>query len=277
LLLAEHVEYACAVMWANENCAVSTAANGISSMERLRRALIRGSIPDLTVPLSNRSRHMFFAAKKVRVHADPSQGRKPYVGFWRVRYISTELQRRYDLHNQWVYARADPDDERVIYLYNEAGIELCRAHGEGRWGIIPHDARMRRMALNGINKAEFEEMPHDGPLLALFASLQRDASKSPAAALKLAHCIAVLGRAMEGRAETASLVAAILGEGSTLEAATYLGEAANSADGQGQAGSPAQPAAAQPPTGGAPTRGLAPTSASPPKLVPRNAIRRAAA
>jgi len=268
LLRAEEVEHAYAVMMANENGASATAAHGIPSLERLRRALIRGAIKATPVPLSHRFRHMFFPARRVMVHAQPEDTRRPYVNYDRIRYTSTELQRRYDLNGQYLYARADEDDLRVILLFDEKGAEVCRAHGEGRWGLIPHDRRMRRMALRNIDKAALGRMPQDGPLLSLFARLQRDAPAKPSAALQLAHCLAVLGRHFEGETIDVAWLGHLLATGSSLEAAALLrppvpstGSASASA-----AAAAALPAAVPP----------AVVQNAQPQMVPRNAVRRAA-
>ncbi len=116
--------------------------------------------------------------------------------------------------------RYEPDDLHVIVLFHENGAEICRAHGEGRWGVLPHDIRMRNMALRNIDKASFERMPQDGPLTALFACLQRDAPTKPSAALKLAHCLAVLGRHFTGETVDPGFVSQLIGSGSILDAAT---------------------------------------------------------
>ncbi len=275
LLRVEELEHAYGVMMANENGAVSSAANGIPSLERLRRALVRGAIKALPVPLSNRVRHMFFPAKKLRVHAKPNDERRPYVNYDRIRYTSTELQRRYDLNGKYLYARADQDDLRVIILYDERGSEVCRAHGEGRWGLIPHDRRMRTMALRNVDEAAFEKMPQDGPLLALFARLQRDAPSQPSAALQLAHCLAVLGRHFQGETIDVAWLGHLLSTGSVLDAVAHVQPAANSpvmAPAAGEsAGAPTVVLVTQPPAP-PPTVAPAPTEG----MVPRNAVRRAA-
>lgn len=267
LLRAAEIEHAYAVMMANENGTSATAAHGIPPLERLRRALIRDAIKATPVPLSNRFRHMFFPAKRVKVHAHPEDTRRPYVNYDRIRYTSTELQRRYDLNGQYLYARADEDDLRVILLFDEKGAEVCRAHGEGRWGLIPHDRRMRRMALRSIDKAAFERMPQDGPLLSLFASLQRDAPTRPSAALQLAHCLAVLGRHFEGEAIDVAWLGHLLASGTTLEAAALLRPPATAkapdARAETQASTPSPPASTVAPF-------------PPTQMVPRNAVRRAA-
>jgi hypothetical protein len=277
LIRADEIEHAYAVMMGNENGAVATAAHGIPPLERLRRALIRGAITAAPVALSSRCRHMFFPSRRVLVHAKADDTRRPYVNYDRIRYSSTELQRRYDLNGKYLYARADEDDLRVIILFDDKGAEVCRAHGEGRWGLIPHDRRMRRMALRNIDKAQFENMPQDGPLLALFASLQRDAPSKPSAALQLAHCLAVLGRHFQGETIDTAWLGHLLATGSTLDAAAYMD--------QPSANSPAM--AATPPTSG-PAATPAQIAASAPvnvppgalpsaeQLVPRNAVRRAA-
>ena len=228
LLRSDEVEHAYHVMCGNENGSASMAAHGIPSLERLRRAVIRGAINAVSVPLASRMRHMYFPSTPIRVHADLEKGRKPYINFMRIRYSSTELQRRYDLKGNHVFARSDPDDLRVIVLFDAGGAEICRAHGEGRWGVLPHDSRMRRMAMKSIDKATFERMPQDGPLAALFARLQREAPSKPSAALQLAHCLAVLGRHMEGEEMDASLLSALIADGDGVMEATLLsGQAAN--------------------------------------------------
>ena len=79
--------------------------------------------------------------KRILVLADLKKGGKLYVNFMRIRYSSVELQRRSDLKGSHVFARSDPDDLRVIALLDAEGAEICRARGEGRWGVLPHASR----------------------------------------------------------------------------------------------------------------------------------------
>ena len=225
LVRTRELEYAYYVMLANENGSPATATHGVPANDRLRRALMLGSIKTQPVSLSKQIRHMFFPAKKLTVHASDADGRKPYVNFERVRYSSAELQRRYDLNNKKVYACIDPADLRVILLVRDDGTEICRAFAEGRWGVIPHDLRMRRMANREIDKAQYGVMPHDGPLAALLARLQEEAPTKPSAALEFAHCLAVFGRSIGGSALDPSWLAKLIGEGRLLQAAALINPA----------------------------------------------------
>jgi putative transposase len=278
LVRTNELEYAYYVMMGNENGSPSTAAHGIPSNERLRRALIVGSIKTQPVSLSKQIRHMFFPAKKVTVHASDSDGRKPYVNYDRVRYSSAELQRRYDLNNQKVWACADPDDLRVIILVRDDGTEICRAIGEGRWGTLIHDVRMRRMALRGIDKAQRERMPQDGPLTALMARLQAEAPLKPSAALAYAHCLSVIGRHVKGDSLDAEWLAKLVGSGMVLEAAAKLTPSAAAPQTANDSGpTPTDGAARQLQQGpGIVTNASsAPAANSPMPMQPRRAVRRA--
>lgn len=266
LLCADHVEKAMTVLAANENGVPSTAAHGIPALERLRRAVLRGAIHAAPVALGNRVRHMFFPGKEVRVHVDFEHGRKPFVNFERVRYSSPQLQKRYDLANKMVLARFDPDDLRGIILFSMDGLEICRAAAEGRWGLIPNDMRMRKMTQKAIDKAAFGRMPQDGPLTALFATLQREAPTSPSAAARLAHCISVIGRHMlNAVSNPAEWVAKLFAEGESIEAAAMCRPAANGPSMEGDEAAAQHASALQ---------GVPPPSSS--GMQPRNAIRRIA-
>lgn len=210
LVHAEDFDACYFMLLANENATPNMASFGIPPLERLRRAVARDAIRAEPVSLSKRLRHTFFPSKPAKVHADD---RKPYINFMRIRYSSQELQMRYDLVGKNAYVCYDPDDLRVVILYGERGEELCRAYGEGRWGIIPHDLRMRNMSLRNIDKRARERMPQDGPLEFLFARLQADAPSKPSAALQYAHCLAVLGRHIKGEAVDATLLANLLSQG----------------------------------------------------------------
>lgn len=216
LVKAEDLEHAYYVMLANENGMATTAGFGIAPLERLRRAVARGAIRAVPISLTKRLRHAFFPAKPVLVHAGD---RKPYVNFDRVRYHSDEFERRYDLVGKYLYACCDPDDLRVLVLYAESGAEICRVYGEGRWGVIPHDRRMRQMALRNIDKQARGRMPQDGPLVALFARLTTHAASQPKAALQLAHCLAVLGRHTLGEHVDPVWLSKLVADGMVLDAA----------------------------------------------------------
>lgn len=280
LIRTAELEYAYYVMMANENGSPATATHGVPANERLRRALIVGSIKTQPVSLSKQIRHMFFPAKQVVVHASVSEGRKPYVNYDRVRYSSVELQRRFDLNNKQVWACADPADLRVIILVRDDGTEICRACGEGRWGVIPHDRRMRRMALRGIDAAQRARMPQDGPLTALFARLQEEAPVKPSAALEFAHCLAVIGRHVKGQVMDSSWLAALVGAGRVLQAAAGFKSAVSTAAANEPlaeaTGSSKAPASSQPTgtTDGQPN--ATPQSPGVARLEPRRAVRRAA-
>ena len=207
---------------------------------------------------------MFFPPKSVTVRVDLASGRKPHVNFMRVRYSSPELQRRYDLNGKKVLARFDPDDLRILVLFGLDGAEICRVHGEGRWGLLPHDIRMRQMALRNIDRAAEGRMPQDGPLEALLASLEREATSSPSAASRLGHCLAVIGRHIQGVANTtAAWFAQLAAGGNTLDAAALCRPAANN-------GSMEDPAA----PGNPPLPESPPAAPAPSAMQPRNAIRR---
>jgi len=269
LLVLSEVEHGYWAMLANENASATHATNGIPGLERLRRALIMGQIRAVAVSLSYQCRHMFFPAVKVRVIADIKHGRKPYVIYGRrVRYSSAALQARWDLVGKCLYLRRDPDDLRVVILFDEAGNEVCRAHGEGRWGILPHDERMRQMAFRALEQQERGRMPHDGPLSALFATLQDRAPTSPDAALKLAHCLAVLGRHVKGESVDPAYIAQLVGTGSLHEAAQLCVGPANDPTAMPPMSGPRQARIA--PYAAA----AAPAAAAP--LIPRAAVRRAA-
>jgi putative transposase len=267
LLLASELEHAYWAMLANENASVTHATNGVPGLERLRRAVIMGKVRAAPISLSYQTRHMFFPALKVRVHADLKHGRKPFVyGGRRVRYSSPALQMRYDLVGEFLYLKRDPDDLRVVILFDERGNEVCRAHGEGRWGMVPHDERMRAMAFRALSKQDKERMPHDGPLAALFAQLQAEAETSSSAALKLAHCLSVLGKHFHGEAVDAQYVAQLIGSGEIVQAAALCKPAANDPSSQRRS-------ALRPETPRGPDRPLGDES---PRTVPRPAVRRAA-
>jgi len=276
LVRTREIEYAYYVMLANENGSPATATHGVPSNERLRRALILGSIKTQPVSLSKQIRHMFFPAKKLTVHASDADGRKPYVNFERVRYSSAELQRRYDLNNKKVYACFDPADLRVIILVREDGTEICRAYAEGRYGVIPHDLRMRRWANREIDKAQYGVMPHDGPLAALLARLQEEAPTKPSAALEFAHCLAVFGRHMKGAAVDPSWLAKLIGEGRVLQAAAVINPAfAAAAANDGASQSPSKPSSpdAKDPTQTANDSPASYALGAPKRMEPRRAVR----
>jgi hypothetical protein len=266
LLRVDAIEFAYHVMLSNQNGHPSTAAHGIPALERLRRAVLRDSIKAQPMPLSTRMRHMFFPRQRVRVLADLEHGRRPYVSFKRIRYSSPELQRRFDLIRQKVWARFDPDDLRVIVLYDDAGLEICRCFGEGRWGQIPHDERMRRLAMRNIDRASFGTMPHDSPLAALFARLQDQSPTQPSAALQLAHCLAVLGRHVKGDGLATSELARLIAGDAALEVTALTRPAANEPQEESGSSKSTQP---RPAAEASPE----PQAARP---VPRAAVRRAA-
>lgn len=256
LVRAEDLEHAYYVMVANENGMATTAAFGIAPLERLRRAVTRGAIRAVPISLTKRLRHAFFPAKRVLVHAGD---RKPYINFDRVRYHSDEFERRYDLVGKYLYACCDPDDLRVLVLYAESGAEICRVYGEGRWGVIPHDHRMRKMALRNIDKQARGRMPQDGPVVALFARLTQDAETQPKAALQLAHCLAVLGRHTLGEYVDPVWLSKLVADGMVLDAAAQCEPTSRQSP---------SPASSKPAAATGPSAPRSPKSATPPADAP---------
>jgi hypothetical protein len=270
LVRAEVFDACYYMLLANENASCTMASFGIPAIERMRRAVARNAIDAQPISLTKRMRHTFFPSVPALVHAGD---RKPYINFKRIRYTSKELQMRHDLVGKYLYVCCDPSDLRVVVLYSERGDEVCRAHGEGRWGVIPHDVRMRNMALRNIDKQALRRMPQDAPLELLFARLEGEAPSKPSAALQYAHCLAVLGQHLQGDQVDAVRIAELLATcRSGMDAAQLCAPALPTADSQ-DASSEKPKAAARRKREVASEAPPAPESDPYAQMKPRNAVR----
>jgi putative transposase len=179
---------------ANTNAAPHAASNGIAPLERMRRMLARGQLTGVLVPVESRRRHMFSAPIKVTVRSDLKRGRKPFIVFKRVRYSSALLQNRFDLVNQPLWLHYDSDDLRVVVLFAPNGAELGPVRAVGRWGLIPHDLRIRNMAMKLLDEAQQGTMPHDCPVMSLLAHLRNGAPRDKRTGLQYAYVMEYLQR-----------------------------------------------------------------------------------
>jgi len=204
LVRAVELEQVIDVYVANTNVSAHGASIGQAPVERLRRLVERGQLSGVLVPVEGRRPHMFSAPIKVTVRVDLKAGRKPFIVFKRVRYGSTLLQNRFDLVKHALWLHYDSDDLRVVHLFNVDSTELGPVRASGRWGLIPHDIRIRNMFMKLLDAAQLSTMPQDCPVMALLAHLQNGAPKDKRIALNYAYVMEYLQRHIGG-AEVAAL------------------------------------------------------------------------
>lgn len=213
LVRAVELEQVIDVYVANTNVTAHGASNGIAPIERLRRLVERGQLSGVLVPVEARRPHMFSAPVKVTVRMDLKAGRKPFIVFKRVRYGSTLLQNRFDLVKRSLWLHCDSDDLRVVHLFMPDSTELGPVRASGRWGLIPHDTRIRNMFMKLLDAAQLSTMPQDCPVMALLAHLQNGAPKDKRVALNYAYVMEYLqrhiGSAEVGALQTDAMLAAV--------------------------------------------------------------------
>ncbi|MGY4829133.1 hypothetical protein ACVNIS_11190 [Sphaerotilaceae bacterium SBD11-9] len=181
----EHVLH---VYLANQNATPSAGAGYVPVLERLRRQLEAGAFKPTYLPVSKRRAHFFNGIYPVNVKNDLKNRRLPYINFRGVRYSSEALQRHY-VPNTRLWVRFDPRDLRVLLAFQTDGSEFGTLTAMGKWGLFPHDVRIRKLFLRLKREGELGERPEDEPLEALFAHLRAGAPRDRKKGLQLAYLI----------------------------------------------------------------------------------------
>ncbi|MFC6520990.1 hypothetical protein ACFQAT_15830 [Undibacterium arcticum] len=140
-LLAEAIHVYCA----NENASPMAGAGHIPPLTRLRRLVQSGAVHIAYLPESKRKAHFFSQPVQVKIRVELTRGRRPFFIFKGVRYSSTELQKRVSWKGKSMWVRPDHNDLRTLLLFKDTGEEFDVVRAQGRWGVIPHDARIRQM------------------------------------------------------------------------------------------------------------------------------------
>jgi hypothetical protein len=167
-ILAEAIHVYCA----NENARPMAGSGQIPPLTRLRRLIQSESIHIAYLPESKRKRHFFSQPIQVKIRVELSKGRRPFFIYKGIRYSSTELQKRVSWKGRPMWVRPDYHDLRTLLMFKDNGEEFDMARAQGRWGVIPHDARIRQMYRKYKTAGLLEGMPQDGPLDALFHYLR---------------------------------------------------------------------------------------------------------
>lgn len=192
-LRTDELEQVINVYLQNQNATASAGAGYISSLERLRRQLEAGAFKPTYLPVNKRKAHFFNTIHPVTVKVDLANKRLPFINFLGARYTSEALQRLYTA-NARMWVRFDPSDLRVLLAFMPDGAEFGPLTACGKWGLFPHDVRIRKLFLRLKRDSELGLRPEDEPLEALFAHLRAGAPRDRKKALQLAYLVDYMGR-----------------------------------------------------------------------------------
>jgi len=207
LIRVEELEHTMDVYFANRNGLPVPASNHVAPLGRLRYAVTHGLLDPVVLPPDKRHAHAFGLRRVVSVRGFLSKGRRPFVMFLKTRYRGPALKSFAGLVGKRLTVRVSAQDLRTIVAFDENGMELGVLRAEGKWGVLPHDLRIRQMFAKLRRANSLSEQAEDDPLRALFAHLNKGAPRDATQAAQLAHLVGYLkGYASE---LTDSVVAAI--------------------------------------------------------------------
>ena len=192
LIRVEELEHTMDVYFANRNGLPHAASNDVAPLERLKYALSKGILDPVVLPPDKRHAHVFGFRREVTVRADLSKGRRPFVNFLKLRYRGPVLTSFAGFVGKRLIVRASPLDLRTIVAFDQNGLELGTLRAEGKWGVLPHDLRIRNLFQKLRRENSLSEQAEDQPLRALFAHLNKGAQRDKTQAAQMAHLLQYL-------------------------------------------------------------------------------------
>lgn len=185
----EALEHTIDVYFANRNGLPHAASDNVAPLARLKYALSQKHVEPVMLPSQKRHAHFFGIRREVTVRGNVSDGRRPFVVFLKVRYRGPALTAFAGLIGTKLVARAGLRDLRTIRVFDVKGAELGELRAEGKWGVLPHDARIRNLIHKQKRQSEFGERAEDDPLRKLLASLASCAPADSGRAAELAYLL----------------------------------------------------------------------------------------
>ncbi len=188
----EELDHLIDVYFANRNGTPHHASNYVSPLERLTQAARYGLLNPIVLPPDKRHAHFFGLRLEVTVRAELTKGRRPFVNFLGKRYQGPSLKSFAGLVGTKLIARASTRDLRTLILFDIKGVELGALRAEGKWGVLPHDYRIRKLFLHLRQQNMIGKHAEDDPLRALFTHLNNGAPRDAKQAAQLAHLLGYL-------------------------------------------------------------------------------------
>ncbi|RPJ98116.1 hypothetical protein EH11_04196 [Bacillus subtilis] len=138
--------------------------NNLTPLEAMKQRIFREGPPRV---LNEQMREHFTLLNikaKRKIQGGYKKGRRPYIYFEGVVYTNEVLANSSSLAGQSLFILANSDDLRSIKAFFEDGSELGILTAKGKWGILPHDLKMRRaiFKLRRDRKIYFTE--HQNPI-----------------------------------------------------------------------------------------------------------------
>jgi len=192
LIRVEDLEHTVDTYFANRNGLPHPASGHTAPLRRLRYMLSRKLFEPQVLPPDKRHAHVFGPRSLAVVHSDLSKSRQPYVWFIGKRYRGQAIMGFAGYKDKKVVIRANPADLRTVVAYDEQGVELGVLRAEGKWGVVPHDLRMRRLFERLRRANVLGVQAEDDPMRALFAHLNKGAQRDATQAAQLAYLIGYL-------------------------------------------------------------------------------------
>jgi hypothetical protein len=187
LIRVEELEHTMDVYFANRNGLPHAASNHVAPLESLKYALSKGLLDPVVLPPDKRHAHAFGFRREGTVRADLSKGRRPFVNFLKLRYRGPALTAFAGYVGKKLIVRASPLDLRTIVVFDLNGHELGVLRAEGKWGVLPHDLRIRNLFQKLRRANSLSEQAEDQPLRALFAHLNKGARRDKTKAAQMAY------------------------------------------------------------------------------------------
>lgn len=173
---------------ANYNATQHSAIGKIAPLEYIRLALDHGDLAR-TIPEAERtnfSLHKLYFEPTVR--GDIKNGVRPYINYEGSRYRNSVLANAGRLIGLKIKAVANTEDLRFVDLYLPDGNPLGRTVAQGKWGLVKHTLRQRKMINAGPLRHLSLERGVD-PVSALNRELATRATESVRAARAYAQSL----------------------------------------------------------------------------------------
>ncbi|MCY8034295.1 hypothetical protein [Bacillus sonorensis] len=132
------------VCLAHYNNSPNYGVNNLTPLETMKQRISREGPPRVLDEHKRKHFTLLNIKAKRKIQGGYKKGRRPYIYFEGVVYTNEVLANSSSLAGKSLYILANTDDLRSIQAFFEDGSELGILTAKGKWGIVPHDLKIRR-------------------------------------------------------------------------------------------------------------------------------------
>jgi len=152
----EHLEQVTELLIAQYNTTPNEGISNISPLECMQQRINRGYLPRI-MPIEKCNDFTFLALHSQRtVHGNIKKGTRPYIYYEGVIYRNDMLSNSPDIIGAKLDLLININDLRLIKAYLPDGSDFGILTAKGKWGITPHNLKMRKQ----INKLKNDKRIH---------------------------------------------------------------------------------------------------------------------